>query len=124
MTRLERLAKLRVKLATIERTKAGARVGQLDGRARQVAGLRDGYDPEPGFSAGSVLAARGTFADRLSRTGEKLARDVRDARLAALETERDVHRAEKTVERVRDRVALDARGASRRQVRPTPKEGL
>lgn len=124
MTRLERLARLRVKLAAIERTKAGSRAGQLDGRVRQVAALADSYGPDAGTADAGALAARAAFADRLARNGELLAREARQAHVALLDREREVHRAEKTVERVADRAKVERRGLTRRLVRGSAKEGL
>lgn len=121
MTRLERLARLRVKLASIERTKAGANVNRIDGRVRQIATLANGYSPDAGTASASHLAARATFADRLVRTGDTLARDLVQAHCAVVRSERDVHRAEKTVERVMASAAIDRKSDARRLVRTFPK---
>lgn len=117
MSRLERLAQLRVKLAKIERSKAGARATQLDNRARQLVMLANGYGPEGGIARAETLAARATFADRLARSGEVVAGEIGIANTAILRAERDVHRAQKSAERVGLGIQSDARAASRRVVR-------
>lgn len=124
MTRLERLARLRVKLATIERTRAGAHAGRLAARTEQVAALAEGYNPDAGASHGAALGARAAFAERLSRSGEALAIEVRTAQAAASSAERDVHRARKTVAQVVKNLAADDRVARKRSVRTTKESEL
>lgn len=118
MTRLERLARLRVRLATIERTRANAHVGRLAARAAQVAVLIEGYTPDSGAARGVTLAARAAFADRLGRSGDALAIEARAARATALDAERDVHRAQKTAAEVTQGAAADRLRAGKRRVRP------
>lgn len=117
MTRLERLARLRVKLATIERAKAGARVGQLDARRHQLAALAESYTPTQGIATSDLLTARARFAERLLLTGETLGSDIRAAHGEVQQAERDLHRAEKTVDRVARAAASNTRAAGRRVVR-------
>lgn len=119
MTRLERLARLRVKLATIERTKAGAQVSRLAARAAQVASLAEGYSPDAGPATGTTLAARAAFAERLSRSGDALASEARIAHATAAHAERDVHRAEATVTLVAQTIAAELRQSDKRRVRIT-----
>lgn len=117
MTRLARLARLRVKLATIERARVGAHVGQLDARRHQLAALADSYTPVQGIATSDQLTARARFAERLLLTGETLGHDIREAHGDVQQAERDLRRAEKTLDRVVLAGASSARAADRRVVR-------